>query len=140
LVTNVPVSLLDAEAVRTCYRLRWHIELIFKRWKSQLKLATITARRPTRILCQLYAGFIAVVLINWFEHSFYQVRDTDLSLARVFSVIARSLLRMVDAIALAWQPLPTVFHRLKRDFSSFAYQDRRKKSPSTFQRLQSIVP
>ena len=140
LVTNVPATILDALAVATCYRLRWQIELIFKRWKSQLKLAHITAQRPTRVLCQLYAGLIAVVLINWIERCFYQPCDTDLSLKKSFDLILRFLPRITDAISLGWLPLPLIFARLRHRFSMFAYQHRRRKSPSTFQLLSSIVP
>src|SRR5207302_5704287 len=37
-ITNVPEDMLSAEIIGTVYRLRWEIELIFKQWKSLLKI------------------------------------------------------------------------------------------------------
>ena len=61
-ITNVPQPMLHTEHVATLYRIRWQIELVFKLCKSYCALDSLTSRRPQRILTELYARLIGVVL------------------------------------------------------------------------------
>ena len=53
--------------IGTIYRLRWQIELTFKRWKSLLRLDFCQGTNPHRIGTLIYARLIAIVLL----HDFY---------------------------------------------------------------------
>ena len=64
LVTNAPEALLPASQVRTFYRLRWQIELIFKQFKSILRIHHCRTKNPQRLLCELYGKLIAAVLVH----------------------------------------------------------------------------
>lgn len=64
-LTNVPPSLLDTAEVALVYRLRWQIELLFKRWKSQAALDTWRTHNPWRILCEVYAKLLACLIQHW---------------------------------------------------------------------------
>lgn len=61
-ITNVPSEILSAEQVIQTYRLRWQIELVFKAWKSNLKVDKMKYVKLERMLCQLYAKFIWILL------------------------------------------------------------------------------
>ena len=61
-ITNVPPTLLRTEHVAALYRLRWQIELVFKLCKSLCALDHLAAQRSQRILTELYARLIGVVL------------------------------------------------------------------------------
>lgn len=63
-VTNVPKDLLAAEVVGTVYRLRWEIELIFKRWKSQLEIDYLKGINKNRIECLIWSRLCSVVIIE----------------------------------------------------------------------------
>jgi hypothetical protein len=63
-VTNVPKGLLAAEIVGTVYRLRWEIELIFKRWKSQLEIDYLKGINENRIECLIWSRLCSVVIIE----------------------------------------------------------------------------
>jgi len=63
-VTNVPKELLAAEIVGTVYRLRWEIELIFKRWKSQLEIDYLKGINENRIECLIWSRLCSVVIIE----------------------------------------------------------------------------
>ncbi len=64
-VTNASEELIDDKMLRTCYRLRWHIELIFKSFKSVLQIHKSNAiSNESRLLCELYARLILVVLVH----------------------------------------------------------------------------
>jgi hypothetical protein len=63
-VTNATENLLSAEIIGTIYRLRWEIELIFKRWKSQLKLDYLKGVNKNRIECLIWSRLSSVLLIE----------------------------------------------------------------------------
>jgi hypothetical protein len=64
-VTNLPVDRATAEEARRLLRARWQIELLFKLWKSEGQLADSRSHQPDRILCELYAKLIGLVMQHW---------------------------------------------------------------------------
>jgi len=68
-VTNASEYLIPSEMIRTLYRIRWSIELVFKNWKSILRIHVSNVRKnPWRIRCELYAKLILAVMV----HSIHQ--------------------------------------------------------------------
>ncbi len=65
LVTNVPAELLTPQEARVLGRARWQIELLFKLWKSEGQLDQSRSHKPYRILCELYAKLIGLVIQHW---------------------------------------------------------------------------
>jgi hypothetical protein len=63
-VTNAPSELLSAEIVGTIYRIRWEIELIFKRWKSQLEIDYLKGIHKERIDCLIWSRLCTVVIVE----------------------------------------------------------------------------
>ena len=64
-ITNVPRERLTLRAVLVLARCRWQIELVFKRWKSQGKLDQTRSAKPWRVLCELYAKLLAMIVQHW---------------------------------------------------------------------------
>jgi hypothetical protein len=65
LVTNVPTERLSVAEAVTLARLRWQIELLFKLWKSHGKLDVSRSAKPWRILCEVYAKLLALLVQHW---------------------------------------------------------------------------
>jgi hypothetical protein len=63
-ITNTDSQTLKAKDVIELYRLRWQIELVFKTWKSLLKIHKVKAVKKERLECQLLSKFIWI-LLNW---------------------------------------------------------------------------
>lgn len=63
-ISNVPLDVLDGEAIAKIYRIRWQIELVFKIWKSIFGLDNITPMKYERLMCTLNARLL-LVLVNW---------------------------------------------------------------------------
>ncbi|MBC8230832.1 IS4 family transposase [bacterium] len=61
-ITNVPVTVWTTAVIGTIYRLRWQIELIFKQWKSLLKIDFLTGKSEYRIECLIYGRLITICL------------------------------------------------------------------------------
>jgi hypothetical protein len=64
-VTNVPADRLTLREALVVARVRWQIELIFKLWKSHSRIDEWRSAKPWRILCEVYAKLIAVVIQHW---------------------------------------------------------------------------
>lgn len=64
-VTNLPAERLRLAEVMVLGRARWQIELLFKLWKSGGHLDASRSADPWRVLCEVYAKLIAVVLQHW---------------------------------------------------------------------------
>ena len=64
IVTNLATSEYSAELIQKLYHLRWQIELVFKAWKSFLKINYIRKTSIDRIFCILYSKLVWAVL-SW---------------------------------------------------------------------------
>lgn len=62
--TNLPSEKASLPEIVVLYRLRWQIELLFKLWKQQAGLAEWRSKKPYRILCELFAKLIGVILTH----------------------------------------------------------------------------
>ena len=65
LVTNAPPAVLAIREALVLARARWQIELLFKLWKRDGQLATSRSAKPWRVLCEVAAKLIALVLQHW---------------------------------------------------------------------------
>lgn len=88
LLTSVPATEADDATIAELYRLRWQIELAFKRWKSLLGLANLRADDPDLARAYIYAKLIAAVLADamarqWRAFSPYGVPVGDRPVARL---------------------------------------------------------
>ncbi len=62
-ITNVPKSKINAEQILVVYRIRWQIELLFKLYKSNIRLDKLRGK-PYRVLCELYAKLCAILIFH----------------------------------------------------------------------------
>jgi len=65
LVTNTGTELLSVKDCVLLYSVRWQIELLFKLWKSHGKLGHSNSANPWRILCEVYAKLLALMVQHW---------------------------------------------------------------------------
>jgi hypothetical protein len=63
LVTNLPDSF-GHKALFTMYRLRWQVELIFKAWKSILKIHKLRNDKENRVWCEVFGKLIMAVFAD----------------------------------------------------------------------------
>lgn len=64
-LTNVPASMLTAAEAMALMRARWQIELLWKLWKDQGKVDEWQTQNPERILCELYAKLLGMLVQHW---------------------------------------------------------------------------
>lgn len=83
LLTNLPATQWRAEQVADLYRLRWQIELEFKRLKSLLRLDGLRAQEPRLVQTYLLGKLLAALLVEDLSH------ETAASCPAWFGSVAR---------------------------------------------------
>jgi hypothetical protein len=64
-LTNVPLRLLSAEEALALLRARWQVELLWKLWKDLGQVDEWQTASPARILCELYAKLLGMLVQHW---------------------------------------------------------------------------
>lgn len=135
-ITNAPVELVSLPEALVLGRVRWQVELLFKLWKSCLLVDEWRSENPWRILCEVYAKLIAVVIVHWLSLVSIWERP-DRSLPKATKAVAK----FAVALALALPnraDLSNVLTRLQMCLRATCRMNRRKKHPNTYQLLTDI--
>jgi hypothetical protein len=64
-ISNVPAHLLSLAEALVLLRVRWQIELVWKLWKMQGQVDEWQTENMARILCEVYAKLLGVLLQHW---------------------------------------------------------------------------
>lgn len=70
LLTNAPAERLSAPQARMLLRVRGPIELIWKLWKQYGKVDCWRSENGMRVLCEVYAKLMAMIMLHWFTEAF----------------------------------------------------------------------
>jgi hypothetical protein len=89
LATNLNKESVNMNLVSKLYKLRWQIELIFKSWKSILKLDQLRNVNAMRSTCILY-GKLILAILSW-KVSMSLGKIGDISILKVTDYITTSL-------------------------------------------------
>ncbi len=64
-LTNVPTTRLGLEEALVLLRARWQLELLWKLWKHYGCLDEWRTKQPWRILCEIYAKLLGLLIQHW---------------------------------------------------------------------------
>jgi hypothetical protein len=64
-ITNIPAEQLTLAEALVLARCRWQIELLFKLWKSEGHIDQSRSQQPWRILAEIYAKLLGMVVQHW---------------------------------------------------------------------------
>jgi Transposase DDE domain len=133
IVTNAPTHLLTLEEALVLLRVRWQIELCFKFWKSQGRVDESRSQKPYRVLCEVYTKLLILLIQHW------------VMLTNNWSPLQQSLFKAGKAVPKKAWHLASALHNLNnlcqvlteigRVLARSCRINKRKKRPSTFQRL-----
>jgi hypothetical protein len=133
LVTNLTAAQLRAHEAWILYGVRWQIELLFKLWKQSGKLDMSRGTQPARVLAELYAKFIGLVIQHWLLLAgCWQQADRSLTkAAKVVRAWAERLMRALTDTTRLEHLVTDLVAAIQRA----GRQTRRKKQPGTWQLL-----
>jgi hypothetical protein len=137
LATNVPVERLTLDEAVVLARARWQIELLFKLWKQHGGLARSRSANPERILCEVYAKLLALVIQHWtLVLGCWQTPERSLVKA------ARTVRAHVVALAGGLRCLPRLIaalEQLRATLAAGCKQQRRRAHPGAWQLLLAVT-
>lgn len=105
-LTNVSQELLSAEEAKTAYGYRWHIEMVFKVWKSKFSLQRIVAQshiiKPVhaQLFFFLFLSYLLLFYIAYFYYFFGRVYHSSskvLSLFGFADFLRLNLVQLIEA-------------------------------------------
>jgi Transposase DDE domain len=137
LLTNIPPDLLSLREALILAKVRWQIELLFKLWKSQGQLDSWRTAKPERILCEVYAKLLALVLQHWVLLVGCWVYP-DRSLVKAAQVVRDHAVELASAQARV-DRLTEVLETIQRVLRRTARMNTRKKHPNTYQLLLALT-
>lgn len=139
LLTNLPATDWSLSEVFDLYAIRFQIEWLFRIWKDQLDLDKLGNWRIERLLCQLYAHFLAALLSHLLTAA-WRWGDFEYSFAKAVMIIQDAVKDLLRALADSLEALCLWLGNLERDFHRFARKNKRRKAPSTLQTIYNWDP
>jgi len=135
IITNIPPTLLSIPEALVLLRVRWQIELLFKRWKSLFKVDEWASANVWRILTELYAKLLTAVITHWIQltamwHIPHPSFWKSVLVVRRFATLIALSFSSVSALE---SDMSLIQHR----FTSLCHLDKRKSHPSLYQLLES---
>lgn len=138
-ITNVEGDVLKAEHVHTMYAFRWQIELFFKLCKSYAGIERISGKKESRIIVELYAKLLGVVIL------LYLIVPSKLNMISENSLI-KAYNKLKNVGSLFYEALESEYRLRKflvyltEVFINYAGKDRNRKTKfSTRQKLCSFI-
>ena len=139
LVTSLPAEDFSIEEVWTLYRVRWQIELVFKRWKSLLGLDQSRARtNGHRQLTELYAKLLGCLVTHWCG-----LLRAGLLTRLSWHQILKRVKRALGVLNALWneshpaESVANVLSQLAKRLDHLKPRSKRKKKPGTMELLQN---
>jgi len=130
LVTNVPAEWLSLREACVLARLRWQVELLFKLWKSEGQLDQSAASKPYRVLGELLAKLLGLVVQHWaLLTAGPPLRQSQPRAAKRVRAAAEQLAAALAEVAV----LVVVLAALQKRLRQLLGRQRRRGQPAAFQ-------
>ena len=131
---NVPKEVLSAEEVYQVYRLRWQIELLFKRFKSCGGMRQSTSEKPERVKCEWYLKLLIQIVKNWQQ----LVRGgplVNVNQVLLAEIAEKYFGELVEASKQGIKQMQVVFEKMEEELQQIRERSRRRKNPTASQRF-----
>lgn len=141
-VTNAPSEMLAVVHVVLLYRVRWQIELVFKLWKSYCGLGRIAGVRKERVLTELYAKMIGIVLTHFLIAPLRMPEGTgvnrEISPVQVRQVLRRFARQLNQALT-SLDALVNVLEKTVLHITRFGFKQKRERNPNVCHALDLVT-
>lgn len=138
-ITNVPSTLLTLEQIVLVYKLRWQIELFFKLCKSEFEINHVSGKNRERVLCELYAKLIGVILLLYLATPVRWGTYQELSYRKAFKKLSNMAIDWYRALKSPYL-MKKFLKEILSDFKQFAFKTGKKiKKKTTVQNLMDAV-
>jgi hypothetical protein len=134
LLTDTPAKKLRFEEALVLLRERWQMELLYKLWKSDGLIDEWRTENPWRVLCELYAKLIGLLLQHWVIVLFAW-QDPQRSLVKLAQVVRDTGWLLMDALA-GHRSVRSVLQLIRRHMRGGCQMNKRGQHPNSGQLLE----
>ncbi len=136
LVTNVPSELLSIAEAQVLLGCRWQVELLFRLWKSYGQVDESRSQQPWRVLTEVYAKLLAMVIQHWLflvgHWSFL-----DRSLVKAAQTVQQHAMHLAVHLD-SGEQLAEAIGVLARCLQAGCRINKSRTTPRTYQRLKAL--
>ena len=141
-ITNVPVKEITAREAYDLYKIRWQIELMFKIWKSILKIHLARKMKAGRFKCYLY-GKLLWVLLCWeitvvFEPVIWKQYQRLLSPYKCYALLKSKAARLSEILFTASKKLKEWLLSILYYFGDYGLKEHKKGKKNLVELIQFI--
>ena len=133
LITDVPRQRLSLAEALVLLRERWQMELLYKLWKQDGLVDEWRTAKPWRILCEVYAKLIGLLLQHWLIVLFAW-HDAQRSLVKLAQVVRETGWTLMEALA-GFRGLHAALLLIRRRMRSGCQMNKRHQRPNSAQLL-----
>jgi hypothetical protein len=139
LITNAPAELLTAREAFVLMRARWQVEKLFDLWKRHGRLDKTRSGKPRRVLCEVYAKLLGLLIQHWiFLSSTAFWADPYRSLVKAGRTVRQRALALADALD-DLGLLSGVLKTIADCLGAGCRVSKRRKEPGTAQQLLALT-
>jgi cytochrome c oxidase subunit IV len=142
-ITNTSSEQLDYKMIRNIYRIRWNIELIFKNWKSILKInkSTVT-KNEYRVKFELYAKLIFAMIIQKIYQrvsSLLWLKNKEMSLFKMTDLFVRKRHELQISLLISIDKFATTMRRITQKAIKTCIKEYQKSRKTTLQIIDLAI-
>ena len=134
-ITNLEAVQWPPHLVMQLYKIRWQIEILFKVWKSILKIGQVQRMKAHRFLCLLYAQLLWAVLnmsiFQAFKNHFWNAFGVELSELKGYKLLRSFHKELIMAL---WKNQKQLYEQCLQDMyralARFGKKQCRKNNPN----------
>jgi len=143
-ITNADKEKLPAAMMRTCYRVRWSVELVFKSWKSVLRIhRTNVKKNEHRLRCELYAKMILAVIVHRIQHHvnvhLWATQKRELSLDKLWKFVDSRRETLCEAAKRGAEQLAATINGMLTTIARVCEKLHQKSRTTTLQKIDQML-
>src|SRR5450755_4495667 len=135
LLTDAPSKRLRLEEALLLQRERWQMELLYKLWKQYGEIDEWRTTHSWRVLCELYAKLIGMVLQHWLMVLFAW-QNEQRSLVKLAQIVRDTAWTLMEALA-GHRSLSAALRLIERRMRVGCSMNTRQKHPNSAQLLKN---
>lgn len=127
-ITNTTEAQISNKDIHTAYTYRWQIELTFKLSKSLMQIDSINTTKPCRVRIEIYAKFIAMMLLFLLISPVRYQHDKEISFYKACKRLIDMASDFIRALGSLYR-LKKFVRNFTENLALFAIKDIKKKPP-----------
>ncbi len=136
-VMNVPTTQLTLAEALVLVRVRWQIEMLFRLWKKQGQIDEWRSTKPWRILTEVYAKLVAMLIQHWlFLVSCWAYPDR--SLQKAAATVRQHAQHLAWALVVGLDRLGEAIEVVQRCLTKGCRINKSRAAPPTYQLLLDL--